>query len=123
MVVFGAVPGKASALSNAVYDKLLHFLAYAVLSSLLYLGFTGRPTTRALRTLVAAGTLGAMDEAIQMLMPYRDANWMDWKFDMIAALSCVTLLLFLHLLYSRLTGEAAQVRDEMAVAARTKGTE
>lgn len=108
MVLVGAVPGKAEALSAAVYDKLLHFSAYAVLSGLVYCGLSGRPVPRALRTLIVAGALGALDEAIQSFMPYRHANWADWRVDMLAALSCVVILILLHPWYSQLDAWLAE---------------
>lgn len=118
MVAVGAVPGKAQALSAAVYDKLLHFAAYALLSGLVYGALSGRPAVRALRTLVVVGALGALDEAIQGLMPYRDANWMDWNFDMMAALTCVALLIMLHPLYSLLTSRTIEPETGIASAAQ-----
>ncbi|HJV72917.1 MAG TPA: VanZ family protein [Noviherbaspirillum sp.] len=116
MVILGAIPGEAHALSEVVYDKLLHFLAYSVLSGLIYASIIASPVSRALLTVLAVGSLGALDEAIQTLMPYRDANWMDWKADMMASLSCVTLLIFLHVLYSRLGAQARKAPEKRASA-------
>lgn len=95
MVVIGALPGNAEALSTVVYDKLLHFIAYAFLSLLLHAGLGGGAATRALHTLLAVAVLGGLDEAIQSLMPYRDASWADWETDMIASMSCIAMLSFL----------------------------
>jgi len=120
MVLVGAIPGKAEALSAAVYDKLLHFSAYAVLSGLLYAGLSGRPVPRALRTVIIAGALGALDEAIQSVMPYRHANWDDWRVDMLAALSCVALLIVLHPWYSQLDAWLARGRVGIPSAASTR---
>lgn len=106
MLSIGAIPGKAEALSAAVYDKFLHFAAYTVLSGLVYRGLGGRravgPVMRAAGTLAVTGALGAMDEALQALLPYRDANWADWNVDMMAALFCVALLIALNALYGTL---------------------
>lgn len=113
MVILGAIPGEAHALSEAVHDKLLHFLAYSVLSVLIYASFTGQPAARAFRTLIIIASLGALDEAIQSLMPYRDANWMDWKADMLASLSSVTLLAFLHVLYSQLDAQTTKTPEDI----------
>jgi VanZ family protein len=98
MVAIGAIPGEATALSATVPDKLLHFTAYASLTCLIYAGLTGRPLSRAMRTLLAIALLGGLDEAIQSFMPYRSADWADWEFDMLAALSCVVVLALLHTL-------------------------
>lgn len=123
MVLIGAVPGKAEALSAAVYDKLLHFAAYAALSGLLYAGLRGRPASRALRTVIVAGALGALDEAIQSFMPYRHANWADWRIDMLAALSCVGLLILVHPLYLQLVSRLAGQQTGMARVTLSDGNE
>jgi VanZ family protein len=99
MVCIGAIPGKASAVADMIPDKLLHFVAYAVLSCLLYGGMAGSRAARALRTLCLIALLGALDEAIQWLMPYRNANLLDWKFDMLAAVSCVAFMMLMHPVY------------------------
>ena len=96
MVAIGAVPGTANAFSAVIYDKLLHFTAYALISTLVYAGLRGEPAARALRTLVFIFVLGSIDELIQLLLPYRNPNWLDWKFDMLAALTCVGMLMLLH---------------------------
>lgn len=95
MVAIGAVPGKAQEISSLMYDKLLHFIAYAFLSLLLYAGLRGHPAIRALHTLLAAAALGGLDEAIQSLVTYRDASWADWQTDVIASMSCIAVLSFL----------------------------
>lgn len=100
MVALGAIPGKAQELTSVVHDKLLHFLAYGLLSALIYGSLSGEPVERGLRTLIAIGTLGALDEAIQALLPYREASWLDWEVDMIAGLTCVVLLALRHSVYS-----------------------
>lgn len=92
LILVGAIPGKAEALSAVFYDKVLHFVAYASLSALVYGAIPGTPTVRAIRTLLIIGTLGAADEAIQSLLPYRSANAVDWVVDMIAAVASVSIL-------------------------------
>ncbi|WP_136420194.1 VanZ family protein [Herbaspirillum sp. ST 5-3] len=96
MVGVGAIPGQAQALSTVVYDKLLHVTAYAFLTGLVWGAVTSRPLYRAAQTVLIAALLGGIDESIQSLMPYRDANWLDWQFDVLASASCVVLLLFTH---------------------------
>ncbi|HEY4542434.1 MAG TPA: VanZ family protein [Noviherbaspirillum sp.] len=86
MLVIGSIPGKAEAASAAVPDKLLHLVAYSLLSALVYGAMAGKPLLRALRTLVIVAVLGALDEGLQSLLPYRNAGWDDWRVDVIAAL-------------------------------------
>jgi VanZ family protein len=99
MIAAGAIPGKAEAASSVVGDKLLHFIAYAVLTGLVFgatranLLSTGQ---HALYTLLVIAVLGVVDESIQALLPYRNANWADWKIDMLASISCVALLVLLQ---------------------------
>lgn len=95
MVLAGAIPGKAEALSAAVYDKLLHFSAYAFLSALIYGACCTnsiRPAMRAVRTLLLIAILSTVDEGIQALMPYRDANLLDWIVNVLAALATILAL-------------------------------
>src|SRR5687768_325302 len=82
MIAAGAVPGKAEAASALVGDKLLHVLAYALLTGLVFGALRGRPVSRGVRAVLAVAMLGAVDESIQALLPYRHANWADWKFDL-----------------------------------------
>lgn len=105
MVAIGAIPGYAKAASAMVDDKVLHFIAYACLSGLIYGGLAGRLVSRAVRTLLTIALLGGLDETIQIFMPYRSADLTDWKFDMLAALSCVVVLTLLHMLSAAMTSE------------------
>lgn len=116
MVGIGSVPGKAQALSAAVHDKYLHFAAYALLSALLYGSLAAGSSLRGLRTLAVAGVLGAIDEAIQALLPYREAALADWQVDMLAALSCVLVLSLLTSWYSRFAARAAAAGHASAQA-------
>ena len=95
MIVIGAIPGEAQALSDAVGDKLLHLGAYSFLTCALFGGMRGTTTSRALRSLIAIGVLGALDEAIQSFMPYRNANLSDWAFDMLAAGLALAVLILI----------------------------
>jgi VanZ family protein len=74
MTAVGAIPGEANALSEIIPDKLSHFVAYAFISVLLFAGIAGSPMRRAWRTLLIVALLGLLDEAIQELMPYRNAD-------------------------------------------------
>jgi hypothetical protein len=92
MVMVGAIPGYAEVLSNAVNDKLLHLLAYSILTGLIYYSLPESPIPRALRTLVFVALLGGLDEIVQTNTSYRSANLVDWAFDMLAGLSCLVFL-------------------------------
>lgn len=96
MLGVGAIPGKANALSAVIYDKLLHMTAYGFMSVLLYLGLSGRALGRGFLTLLTVGVMGALDEALQSTMSYRNASLADWQADMLAASLCVALLMLFH---------------------------
>lgn len=98
MVAIGAIPGKANALSAVVYDKILHVAAYAGLAGLIYSGINASRPICALNSLLAIATLGAVDEAIQSMLPYRHANFQDWKYNMLGASVCVGSLFCWQLL-------------------------
>lgn len=71
-------------------DKLLHFLCFGVMQVVLYraLAFV-KPDLSFLRQLVIAAVLasalGALLELVQMSVPYRDAEFMDWVADTLGA--------------------------------------
>jgi len=96
MVAVGSIPGKAEALSAATHDKLLHFVAYSVLSVLLYLGIPGSRWRRALGTLAGVAFLGLLDETIQHFLHYRNSDVRDWLFNMLAAALSVIACSVLH---------------------------
>ena len=82
LVTVGNLPGLAAEMSDAFGDKRLHLAAYAFLTTLIYFSVNRRP---ALTALVAIAMLGALDEAIQPLFPYRQAELLDLLADISAA--------------------------------------
>lgn len=93
MVGFGSIPGEADALSERYGDKLLHAMAYGFMTALCFYALQGSLAARALATVFVIALLGVADEAIQSLLPYRNASLADWCFDIGAALLVVSLLL------------------------------
>lgn len=96
LLAFDAMPEALAAISAVMGEKLLRFAAYAALSTLLYAGLSGSPAARALITLVLAGVMRGVEEAIQLTLPYHSANLLGWKFDMLVSLTCVGMLMMLH---------------------------
>lgn len=92
MVALGAMPGQAEQLSAGIGDKSLHVLAYALLTLLCFAALSAPPLHRAAITLAAVALLGLTDEAIQALLPYRNASLADWCFD-VGTATLVSLLL------------------------------
>ena len=104
MTAVGAIPGEANALSEIIPDKLSHFVAYAFISVLLFAGIAGSPIRRAWRTLLIVALLGLFDEAIQELMPYRNADLRDWQVDLLAAV-CASGTMAWRARFSRVVAE------------------
>ncbi|MEC4721970.1 hypothetical protein RY831_22630 [Noviherbaspirillum sp. CPCC 100848] len=100
LLVLDAAPQAMTALSSIAEDKLLRFIAYALLSTLIYAGLAGSPASRAVKTLALVFVMGGVEEAIQLMLPYHSANLLGWKFDMLAALTCVGMLMMLHPVFS-----------------------
>ncbi len=93
MIGIGSVPGEATALSDRFGDKLLHMLAYGLMAALCFRALVAKPLPRALLTVVAIALLGSIDEAIQSLLPYRNASLADWCFDIGSAVVVAAFLL------------------------------
>jgi hypothetical protein len=96
LLVLDAMPNLLAALSSFTGEKLLRFSAYATLSILIYAGLSGSSAARALITLSLAGIMRGVEEATQLMLPYHSANLLGWKFDMLAVLTCVGMLMMLH---------------------------
>lgn len=103
IVIAGILPNAAHAVSSIVPDKVLHFIAYGMLSLLFYYGLPARASlaARVLATWLLIAMLGALDEAIQSLMPYRNADMLDWLCNMTASLTCITVLASINVARNR----------------------
>jgi VanZ family protein len=97
MISAGSVPGQANHLSAHAGDKLLHFMAYGLMTFLSFQSITGSRITRILVSLLVIASLGLIDEGIQYFLPYRNASLSDWFFDVAAA---VVVTFFLGLRHS-----------------------
>ena len=89
MILLGALPGQADALSARFGDKSLHMIAYICFSVLCYRVWNVPRRQRILLTIVMIALLGLIDEGIQAALPYRNASLVDWCFDLLAALIAV----------------------------------
>ena len=94
MLVLGAVPGNADALTNRFDDKLLHLIAYSCMAALCFQSLQGRRLIQSLTSLLIIALLGLIDELVQLLLPYRNASLIDWCFDIAAA---ITVIIFMNL--------------------------
>ena len=92
MVILGALPGEADALSARFGDKLLHASAFGFMTALAHHSVIGPRNLRALASVSFVAMLGLVDEGIQYFLPYRNASLLDWCFDVSAALVIASLL-------------------------------
>jgi VanZ family protein len=90
MIGIGSLPGQADALSARFGDKLLHLIAYVCCSVLCYRVWIAPRRQRILLTIMMIALLGLIDEGIQAALPYRNASFVDWCFDLLAALIAVS---------------------------------
>jgi VanZ family protein len=125
MILVGSLPGAAAAAAAAaaVPDKLLHFCAYTVIAVLLYRGLRGKPGARAAQAVAMGAFLGGLDEAIQMLFPYRTADWSDWQFDVIAVLGAVGLSVAATVLTAARLQRRSMTVGELPVSPRQRRDE
>jgi VanZ family protein len=93
MIGLGSLPGQADALSARFGDKLLHLIAYVCCSVLCYRVWIAPRRQRILLTVAMVALLGLIDEGIQAALPYRNASFVDWCFDLLAALIAISGLL------------------------------
>jgi VanZ family protein len=98
ILVLGSIPGARSDIGQVASGLVLHSLAYAGLSFLLFTGGSGTPSLRAIKTVLTIMAMGALDELVQSFLPYRHGSVSDWAVDTAAALVTASVL---WLLWSR----------------------
>lgn len=96
MVGIGALPGEAESLSTRFGDKLLHVLAYGVMSAICFHIPRAGIAARISLTIGVIAVLGFADEAIQSLLPYRNPSLSDWWFDIGSAAIVASVLALLY---------------------------
>jgi VanZ family protein len=73
-----------------ISDKVLHAVAYGILSFLCYRAFRWAAGPAAARlavilAIVTASLYGITDEVHQAFVPFRESSWLDWLADTIGA--------------------------------------
>lgn len=92
ILAMGSVPGARSDIGMVASGVVLHSLAYGTLAVLLYGGTTGSAGMRAIKAVAGVMAMGAGDELIQSLLPYRNGNIRDWLVDVGAAMFATAVL-------------------------------
>lgn len=92
ILALGSIPGARQEIGLLATGVVLHSVAYATLSILLFTGLAGSRRRRAVTAFLAVAAMGALDESVQSLLPYRVGSVQDFAVDTIAALVTLTCL-------------------------------
>jgi len=92
IIIIGSIPGARHDIGEVASGLVLHFVAYSCIAFLLACGASGDITTKAVKAFYMVAAMGALDEGIQSLLPYRNGAVTDWMVDITAAL--FTTLMF-----------------------------
>jgi VanZ family protein len=96
IVITGSIPGARAGIGHYAPGVVLHSLAYATLALLWFTASRGSAASRSLAAMLAVAVMGAIDELVQSMFPYRGAAVSDWMVDVSAALvTCAILSLLL----------------------------
>ncbi|RJG25069.1 VanZ family protein [Massilia cavernae] len=86
IVAMGSIPGARAEVGHYASGIVLHTLAYGTVALLLFTGSNGSPSARALKAVLTVAAMGAGDELVQSLLPYRVGALSDWLVDCNAAI-------------------------------------
>ncbi|WP_426195975.1 VanZ family protein [Massilia sp. DWR3-1-1] len=106
ILVLGSIPGARAGIGHFASGVVLHSLAYAGLTLLIFCGINGSAARRAVASVLAIAAMGAADEFVQSFFSYRGATVGDWLVDCAAALVSAAVL---YLLWPRVTLAPARV--------------
>ena len=89
IIILGYIPGARDEIGEVASGLVLHFATYSCIAFLLACGAAGDATAKAVKAFFIVALMGALDECIQSLLPYRDGAVTDWMIDITAALFTV----------------------------------
>lgn len=87
ILIVGSIPGARQDIGEVASGVILHSLAYAGLTFLIFTGGSGTPSQRAGKAVLTIAAMGAIDECVQSLFPYRHGAVSDWMVDCYAAMA------------------------------------
>ena len=105
IVAVGSIPGARAEIANLASGIILHSVAYSCITILLYTGTEGTRKVRLLRAILLVAIMGAVDELVQSVLPYRKGAILDWTVD------CTASIITGSLLYMLIPERAANGRD------------
>lgn len=85
VLLFGSIPGARAELGEVATGLFLHTAAYGLITFLLFTGAVSRASPAPTKTFLIVALMGALDEMIQALLPYRTGSINDWLVDVNAA--------------------------------------
>jgi VanZ family protein len=86
ILILGSIPGARQDIGEVASGVILHSLAYAGLTFLIFTGGSGTPSQRAGKAVLTIAAMGALDEFVQSFFPYRHGAVSDWMVDCTAAM-------------------------------------
>jgi VanZ family protein len=86
ILILGSIPGARQDIGEVASGVVLHSLAYAGLTFLIFTGGSGTASQRAGKAVLTIALMGAIDECVQSLFPYRHGAVSDWMVDCTAAM-------------------------------------
>ena len=96
ILIVGSIPGARQEIGEYAPGSVLHALAYAGLTVLLFLGCGKTVAERALGAVIVATAMGAGDEFVQSFLPYRGASVLDWGIDIAASLVAAAAMVVIY---------------------------
>lgn len=93
ILILGSIPGARRDVGEIAPGLILHFSSYSIITSLLFTGYEGQPSRKAIQAFFTVAAMGALDEYVQSFFPYRTAAVSDWVVDATASFLTVSLLL------------------------------
>lgn len=91
VIVFGSIPGARAEFNDVASGVVLHLIVYSFIAFLLACGARGSAVRKAAVSFALVAGMGAFDEAVQSLLPYRHGAVADWGIDVIAAFLAASL--------------------------------
>lgn len=86
ILALGSIPGARQEIGMLAPGLVLHALAYGTIAFLLFDFDAAAPLRRGGAVLLVVAAMGAGDELLQALLPYRVGSWADWLVDVSAAI-------------------------------------
>lgn len=96
ILVFGSIPGARQDVGEIASGLALHATAYSIITFLLFTGYAGRPSRKAIQAFLIVAAMGALDEYVQSFFPYRTAAISDWMVDITAGFLTIGLLVLFN---------------------------